>query len=127
MPADHNPFGWIEIPVRDMDRAKRFYQEVFEFPELQVHEMGPLTMAWFPWREDSIGAPGALCLGETYEPSHAGPLVYLTTPDIDATLARAAENGGEVLVEKMSIGEYGFVGFMQDCEGNRIGLHSREG
>jgi predicted enzyme related to lactoylglutathione lyase len=125
MPADHNPVGWIEIPVHDVARAKTFYENVFGFEDLPVHQMGPLTMAWFPFQEDSNGAAGALCQGETYEPSHAGALVYLTAPDIEATLARAEENGGKTLVPKMSIGEYGFVGFMEDCEGNRVGLHSR--
>lgn len=125
MPADHNPFGWIEIPVSDLDRAKAFYETVFEFDELPVHEMGGLTMAWFPMKEDGTGASGALCLGETYEPSHAGTLPYLTAPDIEATLDRAEANGGKTLLEKMSIGEYGFVAFMEDSEGNRIGLHSR--
>jgi len=125
MPADHNPVGWFEIPVRDLDRAKTFYQTVFEFEDMPVHDMGPLRMAWFPWKQDGIGAPGALCHGEWYEPSQAGTLVYLTAPDIDACLARAAENGGKVIQSKKSIGEYGFVGFMEDCEGNRVGLHSR--
>lgn len=126
MPADHNPVGWFEIPVKDFDRAKSFYETVFGFDELEVHEMGPLKMAWFPFQEDSIGAPGALCEGESYEPSHSGTLVYLTAPDIEATLARAEENGGKTLAPKMSIGQYGFVGFMEDCEGNRVGLHSRQ-
>jgi len=125
MPADHNPVGWFEIPVTDLARAKAFYEAVFGFDDLPVHEMGPLTMAWFPWKQDAIGSPGALCHGEWYQPSEAGTLVYFTAPDIDGCLARAEENGGKVIQPKKSIGEYGFVGFMEDCEGNRIGLHSR--
>ena len=125
MPADHNPVGWFEIPVVDLARAKTFYETVFGFADLPVHQMGPLTMAWFPMQPDSTGAAGALCQGEWYEPSHAGTLVYLTAPDIDACLARAEEHGGKMIQSKKSIGEYGFVGFMEDCEGNRIGLHSR--
>jgi predicted enzyme related to lactoylglutathione lyase len=27
---NHNPVGWFEIYVQDMDRAKRFYEAVFE-------------------------------------------------------------------------------------------------
>lgn len=53
--------------------------------------------------------------------------MYLTAPDIDATLARAEEHGGKTLVAKKSIGEYGYVGCMEDCEGNRVGQHSRSG
>lgn len=26
----HNPVGWFEIYVNDMDRAKRFYETVFD-------------------------------------------------------------------------------------------------
>lgn len=95
MPAGHNPLGWFEIPVRDLTRAKAFYETVFGFGDLPVHQMGPPTMAWFPFKEDGSGAAGALCEGETYEPSHAGALVYLTAPDIEATLARAEANGGK--------------------------------
>jgi|GEM_PF-1563018 len=27
---NHNPVGWFEIYVQDMDRAKRFYESVFQ-------------------------------------------------------------------------------------------------
>ncbi|MRR35878.1 VOC family protein, partial [bacterium] len=37
---------------------------------------------------------------------------------------RAAEHGGRVHQEKMSIGEYGFIALVLDTEGNMIGLHS---
>jgi predicted enzyme related to lactoylglutathione lyase len=124
MGAQANPVGWFEIPVTDMARAKDFYGHVFGF-ELEEHEMGPDLMAWFPMAEGVVGAAGTLILGEGYVPSDKGVLVYFTTPDIDAALARANEKGGKVLTEKMSIGEYGFIGMILDSEGNRIGLHTR--
>lgn len=37
---------------------------------------------------------------------------------------RAAEHGGKVVKEKFSIGQYGFIAFVEDTEGNVIGLHS---
>ena len=125
MGAEMNPVGWFEIPVTDMARATAFYEHVFGV-KLEEHEMGPALMAWFPWKEGAMGAAGALVKGDAYEPSHAGVMVYFSAPDIEAALARAKEKGGAVLAEKFSIGEYGFVGTMQDSEGNRIGLHSRE-
>ncbi|WP_336298542.1 MULTISPECIES: VOC family protein [Zeaxanthinibacter] len=39
----HNMIGWVEIPVNDMDRAKKFYDSVFQI-DIQVHNMGPLVM-----------------------------------------------------------------------------------
>lgn len=125
MSVDYNPVGWFEIPVIDMPRARSFYEYILG-AELELYQMGPLEMAWFPMREGAIGAGGSLVKGETYKPSLNGVLVYITAPDIDATLVRVKERGGRILQSKTSIGEYGFVGFFEDCEGNRIGLHSRE-
>jgi predicted enzyme related to lactoylglutathione lyase len=124
MSAQKNPVGWFEIPVKDMARAKSFYEYVFDL-DLEEHQMGPNLMAWFPMGEGVTGAAGSLVKGEGYEPSINGVLVYFTAPDIDATLSRAKEKAANVLAEKFSIGEYGFVALIQDSEGNRIGLHSR--
>jgi predicted enzyme related to lactoylglutathione lyase len=119
-----NPVGWFEIPVKDLGRAMTFYEHVLK-AKLEEHEMGAFHMAWFPMQEGAMGATGSLVQGESYEPSQGGVLIYLTTQDIDAALGRAADVGGEMLVPKTSIGEYGFVAYLKDSEGNRIGLHSR--
>ncbi len=124
MSTEHNPVGWFEIPVKDLERAKTFYEHIFEV-QLEEHQMGPQQMAWFPMHEGTIGAAGTLIKGPGYEPSSNGVLVYFTAPDIDATLARVEQKGGRTLAPKTSIGEYGFIGLFLDCEGNRIGLHSR--
>lgn len=121
-----NPVGWFEIPVRDMDRAKRFYEMVFEC-EMQTSEMGSALMAWFPMDQDETGAAGTLILADGYNPSHDGTIVYLTAPDIDAHLKRIEENGGKTIVPRMSIGEHGFIAHFEDSEGNRVALHAREG
>lgn len=122
MPDTHF-VNWFEIPATDLERTKAFYETVFGV-ELSIQELGPLRMAWFPMVEGAAGASGTLVQAESYEPSHAGSMVYFSVDDIDATLERAVANGGKVLHPKMSIGEYGFVGHFEDCEGNRIGLHS---
>ena len=121
-----NPVGWFEIPVSDLDRAKSFYEKVFEC-ELPVNEMGGQQMAWFPWDGETIGSAGTLIKSEGYVPSTEGSVVYFTAPDIDAHLARVEANGGQTLVPKMSIGEYGWIAQFVDTEGNRVALHSREG
>lgn len=124
MTTEYNPVGWFEIPVTDLDRAKAFYEHVFALT-LEVHQMGELQMAWFPMRENAIGATGSLVKGEKQRPARGGIVIYFSTPDIDAALARVRQKGGKVLAEKFSIGEYGFVGMAEDSEGNTIGLHSR--
>ena len=118
-----NPVNWFEIPVGDMDRAAGFYRRVFGF-DFKVTEMGPRTMAFFPADMNSYGIGGALVREETFRPSHAGTLVYFSVDDINAVLEKAVAAGGKILVNRTSIGEYGFVGYFEDSEGNRLGLHS---
>jgi hypothetical protein len=120
-----NAIGWFEIPVTDMERAVGFYEKVFRVA-LTRFSMGPLTMAWFPMLPDAPGSMGSLVQGETYVPSYAGTMVYFMVDDIERTLEAAAQNGGKILNPKMSIGEFGFVGHFEDCEGNRVALHSTQ-
>lgn len=118
-----NPCNWFEIPVHDMERATAFYEHLLQ-AELAVRDFGAARMAWFPMEAGVPGATGALIQHESYTPSHAGSLIYLSVPDIDAALARAEAGGGKVLRPRTSIGEFGFVGHLEDTEGNRVALHS---
>ena len=120
-----NPVGWFEIPVLDMDRAKDFYDAVFGF-NLELHDMGPMHMAWFPMIEGVQGSPGALVKMDGYVPTGDGIRIYFTAPDIEETLARASANGGHILQPRTSIGGYGFIARFRDTEGNNIAIHSRE-
>ncbi len=125
----HNPIGWIEIPVTDMDRAIKFYETVFGF-KLERHQMGPLDMAWFPSVQDSVGAAGTLVKHpEFYAASESkGPLVYFTafSGDLSTELNRVEKAGGKVLVPKKQISpDHGYMGMFLDSEGNRIALHSK--
>ncbi len=118
-----NPVNWFEIPAKDIQESKMFYDYVFGF-DLQINEMGPLTMAWFPFDQEKPGCTGTLVQADTYTPSHDGSMVYFSVDHIEETLDRAREKGGKILNKKMSIGEYGFVAHFEDNAGNRIGLHS---
>lgn len=116
--------NWFEIPVNDMDRAKEFYEKSFNI-EITVHEFGPALMGWFPNNNEPGRATGTLMKGNNYVPSHEGTMVYLSVDDIEATLERIGQFGGQMIQSKMAIGEHGFIGVFEDCEGNRVALHSQ--
>ena len=74
--------------------------------------------------KEQMGASGALVKMKE-EPSGGNcVLVYFTCADCAAEAARAASSGGQIVREKMSIGQYGFIALIRDTEGNMIGLHS---
>jgi predicted enzyme related to lactoylglutathione lyase len=119
----NNPFVYVEIPVNDMQRAIRFYETVFDM-KLTTTIIDNIEMALFPFDEGKSGITGALAKGEIYKPTIDGVLIYLHTDDIDLTLERVIELGGEILYPKTDNG-IGFVAEFQDLEGNRIALFQK--
>jgi predicted enzyme related to lactoylglutathione lyase len=123
-----NMVGWFEIPVTDMDRARKFYEEVFDV-EIEVHNLNELLMGWFPFADGKMGASGSLVKHpEFYHPSETqGPLVYFSCKDVDDQISRIEKAGGKVLLAKTLIKEdVGYMGLFVDSEGNRLALHSRK-
>ncbi len=118
-----NIASWFEIPVKDLDRACKFYEKVFDVKlSLEGH------VAFFPYTKEGPGAAGSLTKFESYEPSHTGTLVYFGVDDINEILRRVNANGGKTLLPKTKIGisGFGFIAHFEDCEGNRVGLHSMQ-
>jgi predicted enzyme related to lactoylglutathione lyase len=78
----------------------------------------------FPMAMDKVGAGGALVKMDGVPSGGSGTIVYFSCADCAVEAARAVAQGGRVMREKMSIGEYGFVALVVDTEGTLIGLHS---
>lgn len=122
---EHNMVGWFEIPVEDMERARKFYEEVFNI-SISVHDLDGLIMGWFPMAQGKSGSPGSLVKHEMYTPSDtAGPLLYFSCKDLAVELAKVTSAGGSIIQKKKEIGGgHGFMALITDTEGNRIALHS---
>jgi len=114
---------WFDIPVRDLDRARRFYSAVLG-TELKKEQSGPgVAIAVLPHAEGSIG--GCLVQNMDAKPSETGPLLYLNTHGrLDEALNAVEKHGGTVLSARHSIAPFGFRAIVLDSEGNRIALHS---
>jgi predicted enzyme related to lactoylglutathione lyase len=119
----HNPVGWFEIYVQDMQRARTFYETVLA-RKLERLEGPDIEMWAFPMQNDQPGAAGALVRMEGFPSGGNSTLVYFICDDCAVEAARAAGNGGKVFKEKFSIGPHGFIALVFDTEGNMIGLHS---
>lgn len=116
-----NPVGYFEIPVTDMNRAVRFYEQLFDHG-VERTEIDGYAMALFP-QGDGPGASGALACGDVYVPGKAGPVLYFTVGDLDAVLGRAGTLGAVLLYDKKDLCDAGWVAEIEDSEGNRIALH----
>lgn len=120
-----NPVAWFEIYVQDMERAKQFYEQVFQF---ELRELTPpfsgIELLAFPCDQTTYGTTGALVKMEGCPSGGNSTIIYFHCDDCAVEEARAKEAGGSVHRTKMSIGEYGFISLVMDTEGNMIGLHS---
>ena len=76
MDMQKNAVSWFEIPVKNFDNARKFYQAIFDYdmPEMQ---MGPNRMGIL-LHDQGTGVGGAIVAGEWYEPNMAGTMVYLS-------------------------------------------------
>ena len=122
-----NAVNWFEIPVTDLERAKKFYGKMLDVEMVDMPPMGNGSqMAAFPWEQGAPFAAGGLMKSEGYEPSATGTVVYFTCDDLNVELGRVEANGGKVVFPKTSIGDHGFVAHVMDTEGNRVALHSQK-
>jgi predicted enzyme related to lactoylglutathione lyase len=121
-----NAIGWFEIYVKDMSRAKKFYEGVFgkKLEKLGDPGSGVSEMWTFPGKPDQPGATGALVKMENGPAGAGGVIVYFVCEDCAVEQTRVIKHDGKVVKEKSSIGQYGHIALATDTEGNMIGLHS---
>ena len=113
---------WFEVPALDMDRAVVFYRNVFGY-EMQRHDHPDCQQAFFPF--DQSGVAGALICGLGMQPSADGVIVFLDAGrDLRGPLDRVEANGGRIVKSRTDIGEHGFIAWILDSEGNRVGMCS---
>lgn len=119
-----NAINWFEIPVKNFDKAKKFYETILGV-EMQIMEAMGMKSAFFPADMQTGGIGGCIIKGDGYEPSTKGTLVYLNGgDDLSIPLSKVEAAGGKILMPKTAIGENGFMAYFSDTEGNKVAFHS---
>ena len=126
MDATTNAINWFEIPANDINRAKKFYETIFDV-SMDEQEMMGMKMAFFPYEPGSGKAAGAIVQGPMHKPSMEGAVLYLNAnPNMDNVLSKIEAAGGQVAMPKTQISEeIGYMAFFVDPEGNKMALHSQ--
>jgi uncharacterized protein len=117
-----NQIVWADIPVKDLDRAIKFYSAVLGGAVHKAEAPG-VSIGILPHSDGDAG--GCLVQTAADETSMNGPLLYLNANGrLDAAVAAAEANGGKVIQPKHSIAPHGWRAVVLDSEGNRLALHS---
>ena len=92
---------WNELNTRDLDGAKAFYRKVFGWEGATDDNDG---MTYTEWRLDGAGIGGMLEISDQVPAEvPASWLAYFAVDDTDATVAKAGELGGSVVVPPTDI------------------------
>ena len=111
------PITHIEISALDREAASKFYADIFGWQLKHIPEMNYTTFTTGPGHETGGG------FNPVSEENPAGTvLVYIETPDVDASLAAIEAHGGKVLVPRTEIPGMGWFGVFNDPTGNTLAL-----
>ena len=120
-PLPPNTAVWFEIPVTDLARAKAFYAAVVG-AELEDQADGPNPVANFPMASEQA-VSGHLYPGKP-APRGTGPTISLAVADLEASMARVAAAGGEVVSPAITI-PAGRFAYCLDPDGNSFSVFAR--
>ena len=111
----------FEIPATDPAAAMRFYEKVFGW----TYQLFPGQEYWFAigGDEEARGSNGAIM--KRADPSQP-VTVTVEVPDLDATLATVAREGGVVVVPKSPVPGMGWFAFFKDPDGNIVGAWAHD-
>jgi len=100
----------IEFSTNDLAASREFYEEIFGW-----------TFQLLPGMENYalFSTPDGVA-------TDTGPIVHLEVADIEATLGKIMDKGGQTVLPKTKISdEFGYYAVFLDNVGNRFGLWSR--
>ena len=123
-----NSLNWFEIPAKDVNRAQKFYENIFSLKMEPMPEMMGMKMVGFPADMGNGKVSGALAQSDQHKPSPDGAIIYLNAnPNIQKVIDKIESSGGKVVMPKTHISpEIGYMAFFIDSEGTRMGLHAQE-
>ena len=123
-----NPVVHFEIPVDNVERAKKFYEKTFGW---QIDKFPLPDGDYFIVRTTEVDKkmmpikPGAINGGMMKRKNPGQPFMnYISVESIDKMLKVIEAGGGRICLPKQEIGKgIGWIAAFQDTEGNLVGLH----
>ena len=112
----HGELTHIDIPADDLERAKRFYEEIFGWDIAQLPDMPDFEL----FMSGPGDAGGGIGIRGKTAPQQAR--TYFLVDSIEDALAKAERLGGRIIVPRTEVPGHGFFAALTDSEGNEIGL-----
>jgi predicted enzyme related to lactoylglutathione lyase len=119
----------FEVPFDDGDRARAFYSDVFGWKTQEMPEMQYTMVMTGPVDDNGMPTEPAYINGGMFQRQDKvnAPVITINVDSIDESLPRVEANGGTTVEGKLAVGGMGFVAYINDSEGNLIGLWENAG
>ncbi|MFI2201833.1 VOC family protein [Streptomyces sp. NPDC020192] len=112
--SENDALVWVELHVGDPEAAIAFYRGLFGWRSAQMQAPGMtyrvLSIADGDQQEGSFGGAAPLRGGQ----EQARWVPYFAVADVDATAARAENNGGTVLMPAADVPDVGRIAWLAD-------------
>ena len=111
----------FEIPADDVERAKKFYGELFGW-KIEKFEGLPSMDYWMVMtgrEEGQMGADGGMM--KRVDPRQQ-TIVYIDVPSVDEFIGKVTSLGGQLVYPKMAVPGMGYFAVCLDPENNGFGL-----
>lgn len=115
----------FEIPMDDVGRAQKFYQEIFGWQIKAVPEMDYVLVHTGPTdNQNGMTKESGFINGGMMKRQKLvrNPVITISVEDIDKTAKQIETSGGKIVEEKQQVGDMGFAAYFEDSEGNILGL-----
>jgi uncharacterized protein len=113
-----NPFVHVELNTTDLDKARKFYSQLFEW-RLEDVEMGPTGR--YTMINPGTGTGG----GMLRHPSPSGPstwIAYVEVDDVAAATKKAKALGAQIMRDVTEVPGTGWLSIIVDPTGAILGL-----
>ncbi len=119
---------WNELNVRDVEAARKFYEEVMGWTS---QDMPGLGSTYTVFMNDGTPVAGMMCIDDIEGGDQIPPnwFTYLAVENIKEAIARVNSNGGTVQKEPFLVPNMGTMAIVADAAGAVVALvePSKEG
>ena len=109
-------FCWVELATSNLDAGRDFYTKLLKWT-VRDGSMGGMTYHIFQSDGNDAAAAYTLMKEQTEQGVPPNWLPYVAVRDVQETIAKAKELGGQILAGPCEVGDLGSLGVIKDPQG----------
>lgn len=118
--APQSAVVWIEVPVSDLEKSARFYQEATGYA-LKRNDDGPQPTYLFAYDSSGTGTGGSIYEGKPATKGTGHTVHLAVSGTVEEAMERVRQAGGQVVSDVIDLPDGRFA-YCLDLDGNSFGV-----